>query len=70
MSASSSWQTLDLKMSNGGVRRLRSRQQSASLFHDELDGRTDSDDYCGQQDDVSDMKVGSESAAESLRHYC
>lgn len=66
MSATGSWQTLDLEMSNGGVRRLRSRQQSASLFHEELDGRTDSDDYCGQQDDVSDMKVGTGDVEENL----
>lgn len=51
MSATSSLQTLDLEKSNSGMRRPPASPPYA------FDGPKD-DDYFGQQEDVSDMKVG------------
>jgi hypothetical protein len=56
MSATSSLQTLDLEKLNGSVQRVRSRRSPTSPLYG-FDGQTD-DSYFGQQEDVSDMKVG------------
>jgi hypothetical protein len=56
MSATSSLQALGLEKSNSSMRRVQSRRPPASPPY-AFDGRTD-DDYFGQQEDASDMKVG------------